>query len=94
MLKVIFDDFGNDNKLDFRQFIDFMSTFSQSKRTHHSQRRASNQTVITASTKTDLESSRYLSNDSAKIRKIKFIFHVRHQTEQKIDYLSYFFLFL
>jgi len=83
LLKVIFDDFGSDNKLDFRQFIDFMSTFSQSKRTNHSQRRASNQTVITASTKTDLESARYLPNDSAKIRKIKFIFHVRQSNRTK-----------
>ena len=75
LIKVIFDDFGTDGKLTFRQFVDFMSTFSQCERPGY---RASTSTAASPSTRTDLETIRYSTDDSAKKRKIKFIFHVRH----------------
>lgn len=54
-----------------------MSTFAQRRRSGHSQRRRSSiQTLTSTSAKTDLESVRYSPDDSAKIRKIKFIFRV------------------
>jgi hypothetical protein len=78
LVKVIFDDFGSNGKLTFRQFVNFMSTFGQRERTeHHLRRRSSIKTVTPTSTKTDLESVRYAPEDSSKRRKIKFIFRVR-----------------
>ena len=77
LIKVIFDDFGSDGKLTFRQFVAFMSTFVQREHGSHFLRRPSVRTVISTSTKTDLECSRYAPSDSAKIRKMKFIFRVR-----------------
>ena len=79
LIKVIFDDFGSDGKLTFRQFVDFMSTFAQRERGGHNQRRRSSTSAqtITSTAKTDLESIKYCPNDTARTRKIKFIFRVR-----------------
>ncbi|CAF2663131.1 unnamed protein product [Rotaria sp. Silwood2] len=75
LIKVIFDDFGSNGKLTFSQFVDFMSTFAQRKRSgHHQERHSSTQTIITTATKTDLESIKYSPDDTERIRKIKFIF--------------------
>ncbi|CAF1316586.1 unnamed protein product [Adineta ricciae] len=76
LIKVIFDDFGSNGKLTFRQFVDFMSTFAQRERGSHNQRRRSSAQTITSTTKTDLESIRYCPNDTARTRKIKFIFRM------------------
>ena len=78
LIKVIFDDFGTDGKLTFRQFVDFMSTFAQCERPGYKENRASMPTAASASTRTDLETTRYSADDSVKKRKIKFIFHVRY----------------
>ncbi len=80
LIKVIFDDFGSNGKLTFRQFVDFMSTFVQRERGSGSgsnARRSSIQTAASTATKTDLESIRYAPADSGKTRKVKFIFRVR-----------------
>jgi hypothetical protein len=76
LIKVIFDDFGSNGQLKFRQFVDFMSTFAQRERSGHHQRRPSIPTAASSPNKTDLESIKYTSEDSAKMRKIKFIFRV------------------
>lgn len=77
LMKVIFDDFGTDGKLTFRQFVDFMSTFAQCERPGYDKNQVSIPTAASASTRTDLETTRYAADDSVKKRKIKFIFHVR-----------------
>lgn len=78
LIKVIFDDFGSNGKLTFRQFVDFMSTFVQRERgSGINARRSSIQTAASTATKTDLESIRYAPADSGKTRKVKFIFRVR-----------------
>ena len=81
LVKVIFDDFGSNGKLTFPQFVNFMSTFGQTERAgghdnhhHHHTTHASPPAV--SSTKTDLENVTYSPHDSAKIRKIKFMFRV------------------
>jgi hypothetical protein len=77
LTKVIFDDFGSNGKLTFSQFVDFMSTFAQRERGHHYQRRRSSVLTATSATQTDLETIRYCPADTARTRKIKFIFRVR-----------------
>ncbi|CAF1146817.1 unnamed protein product [Rotaria sp. Silwood1] len=75
LIKVIFDDFGSNGKLTFSQFVHFMSTFAQRKRTgHHQERHSSIQTIMATTRKTDLESIKYSPHDSERTRKIKFIF--------------------
>jgi len=54
-----------------------MSTFAQREGDGYRRRRSSIPIATTISTKTDLESIRYLPDDSAKIRKMKFIFRVK-----------------
>ncbi|CAF0895343.1 unnamed protein product [Rotaria sordida] len=74
LIKVIFDDFGSNGKLTFPQFVDFMSTFAQRKRIGHNHDRRSSIQTTTTTTKTDLESIKYSSDDSERTRKIKFLF--------------------
>jgi Ca2+-binding EF-hand superfamily protein len=74
LIKVIFDDYGSNGKLTFGQFVEFMSTFAQRGR---QRRRSSVATILSTSAKTDLESIKYSPGDSAKIRKVKFIFRVK-----------------
>ncbi|CAF1291128.1 unnamed protein product [Adineta steineri] len=76
LVKVIFDDFGSNGQLTFRQFVNFMSTFVQCERGRHNQRRPSAFQAVMSTTKTDLESIKYCPGDSAKIRKMKFIFRM------------------
>lgn len=84
LIKVIFDDFGTNDKLTFRQFVSFMSTFTQhGSGGHYRRRRSSVQTLTSTSAKTDLETVQYSAEDSAKIRKIKFIFRVIYTHKKK-----------
>lgn len=87
LIKVIFDDFGTDGKLTFRQFVDFMSTFAQCERPGYKENQVSIPTAASASTKTDLETTRYSAYDSAKERKIKFIFHVSYKNIAQVSTL-------
>ena len=72
LIKVIFDDFGDDEKLTFAQFVHFMSTFGQTERHKH---RPSIPMAMTSS-KTDQEKVKFSADDSPKLRKIKFMFRV------------------
>lgn len=77
LIKVIFDDFATNGQLNFSQFVDFMSTFAQRKRSgHHQETRLTAQTEIATTLKKDIEPIKYTSDDSEKMRKIKFIFSV------------------
>lgn len=82
LVKVIFDDFGSQGELNFAQFVNFMSTFGQTERTgghdrhHHHQHSTQASPSAVSATKTDLENVTYSPHDSAKIRKIKFMFRV------------------
>jgi hypothetical protein len=93
LIKVIFDDFGSNGKLTFPQFVDFMSTFAQRERGHDNRRRRSSaQAMPSTTTKTDLESIRYTSDDSARTRKIKLIFRVKFIHLIKIIFLKIVYL--
>jgi hypothetical protein len=81
LIRVILDDFGSDGKLNFAQFVHFMSVFSQSERATDETRpiaSARNQSNIAATNanKTDLETVRFSPDDTPKTRKVKFIFRV------------------
>jgi hypothetical protein len=69
-----------------------MSTFAQRERGGGGRRRRSSIPIpTTISTKTDLESIQYAPNDTAKIRKMKFIFRVK---ENLIKKKIFFFIVL
>jgi hypothetical protein len=74
LIKVIFDDFGADGKLTFTQFVNFMNTFGQSE--HRRQIRSSSTATLPSMAKADLESNKSSTDDTALLRKVKFIFRV------------------
>ena len=84
LIKVIFDDFGSNGQLKFPQFVNFMSIFSQmeldsqdpSSHHHHHQRRYSTTPIPSSPSKTALELVKFSADDSAKARKVKFMFRV------------------
>ena len=74
LIQVIFDDFAEEGRLTFPQFVHFMSTFGQTE--HH--KRHSAMPMRVTSSKTDQEKVKFCPEDSPKLRKIKFMFRVRH----------------
>lgn len=89
LITVILNDYGSDGKLNFPQFVYFMSTFGQSERGghhhhhHHQGKRHSIPTPARPSTKTDLENVKYSYDDTPKTRKIKFMFRVKFLWNRK-----------
>lgn len=71
---VILDDFGTNRKLSFNQFVDFMTIFGKNESHRHN--RTSSYEKSPLGMKTDLETTKYSANDSAQLKKIKFIFRV------------------
>jgi len=68
LIKVIFDDFATDGKLYFKQFVKFMSTFTQRESNLHNTNKQKSEVQP--------ENTRYSMYDSTKDRKIKFIFRM------------------
>jgi len=70
-----------------------MNTFAQREQTGHYRRRRSSIPTVTSTSKTDLESVRCSPGDTAKTRKIKFIFRVREiDSKNKIKFFNFFFV--
>lgn len=96
LIKVIFDDFGSDGKLTFIQFVNFMSIFSQMEiggHEHHhhhlslhghSHPKQTTAPISSAnSKKTAIETVKFSPKDTAKARKIKFMFRVIDRQEKR-----------